>query len=141
MYGLAYSNHSYFSPHLGYRADIAYGQEMQTLTVGSVTTQAKVSETSYGVALLYRYALGGLAIYAGPRLGGLNLQRTLAVGNLGTQSDTTATIGGVLGLHFQYKKQVTFMVEGALNSANIQLGNTNDTSSFYNVFGGLSVNF
>lgn len=141
MYGLAYSNHSYFSPHLGYRADVAYGQETQTLTVGSVTTQAKVSETSYGVALLYRYALGGLAIYAGPRLGGLNLQRTLAVGNLGTQSDTTATIGGVLGLHFQYKKQVTFMVEGALNSANIQLGNTNDNSSFYNVFGGLSVNF
>ena len=141
MLGLAYSNHAYFSPRLGYRADLSYGQDSQTLKVGAITTTADVSQTSFGVAMLYRYAVGGMALYGGPRGGGLVISRDPNINIIPGETIMTPTLGAVAGLHFRFKRQVSLAVEGAVNYAGIKIGETDTSSIYYSLFGSLSVNF
>jgi len=141
MLGLAYSNHSYFSPHLGYRADLSYGQDSQRLRVGAITTDADVRQTAFGLALLYRDAIGEMALYGGPRAGGLAISRDPKSSIIPSETILTPTLGGVAGLHFRFKKQVSLAVEGAVNYAGIRIGETDTNSFYYSLFGALSVNF
>ena len=103
MYGLAYTNYSFYSPQFGVRADFSYGKANQTLTVESVTTSTDVDQTSYGVSLLYRHMLKGASIYGGPRLGQLDIKRKLNIGNLGSESNSAATFGAIFGIHMGWK--------------------------------------
>lgn len=145
MYGLAYTNYFLFGSHVGLRADVSYGQDHQTLSVGAGSTGADVSQLTYGAAILYRDAMRQpmpwLAWYAGPRLGGLYMTRDLAAGGMGRENVHTITPGGVVGLHFRYKRRVSFLVESAINYANVKIGGTETSAVYYNLFGGLSVNF
>ena len=141
LLGLAYSNHSFFSPRLGYRADLSYGKDSQTLKVGAVTTTADVSQTSFGLAMLYRYAVGGMALYGGPHAGGLVINRDPKINIVPNETNMSPTLGGVAGLHFRFKKQVSLAVEGAVNYAGIKIGETDTSSYYYSLFGSLSVNF
>jgi len=141
MYGLAYSNHAYFSPRLGYRLDLSYGNARQTLTVDKTAVSADVSQTAFGASLLYRVEEGGMSLYGGPRVGELIINRKLNVDKLGAEKNSMPTIGGIAGLHFRYKKQVSLSLEAAVNYTKIEIGATSTNSFFYNLFGNLSVNF
>jgi len=142
MYGLSYTKHAYFGPRLGFRADIAYGSDEQTLDLDPITSvKADVSQTTMGFSLLYRYAEGGNAFYAGPRLGWLFINRDISIGGLGQQSDDAPTLGGVIGMHFRYKRNVSFALENTLNYTSLELGNSKSNSFYYNVFANLSANF
>ena len=142
MYGLAYARPAYFGPRFGYRLDIAYGSDEQTLDLDPLTSvKADVTQTEMGVSLLYRYAEGGNAFYTGPRLGWLFIDRDISLGGLGKQTDDAPTIGGVIGMHFRYKKNVSFALENTINYTSLQLGNSKSNSFYYNLFGNLSVNF
>lgn len=141
MYGLAYTKHSLFGSRIGVRADVAYGQDHQTLTVGAGPTPADVTQLAYGAALLYRYPTQWLALYAGPRLGGLYMTRDLSTGAAGKENNHTITPGGLLGFNLRYKQRISVSAESAVNYANINIGGTNASSVYYNLFGGFSVNF
>jgi len=141
MLGLSYSNNTYFSPRLGYRADISYGEDEQILQEGSTSILADVTQTTFGLSLLYRNAIGATAFYGGPRLGQIIIKRELALGTSESESANSVSLGGIAGMHFRYKKNVSLALEGTVNYASIQLAEINSPSWFYNVFGGLSVNF
>jgi len=141
MLGLAYSNHSFFSSHLGYRADFSYGQDTQKLKVGAVVSDADVSQSTFGLSVLYRDAVGGMALYGGPRVGGLAISRDPKSSLIPNETILTPTLGGVAGLHFRFKKQVSLAVEGAVNYAGIKIGGTDTNAFYYSLFGVLSVNF
>ena len=140
MYGLSYTDHTLLGPRVALRADVAFGQDAQTLDVGLGATSADVSQLTYGAAVYYRQPIGWAAWYAGPRLGGLYLSRELA-GTTGSQSYHTISPGGIVGMNLRYKRRLSVNVESTINYANIQLSETNTNSVYYNLFGGLSVNF
>ncbi|MFQ5470167.1 MAG: caspase family protein [Gammaproteobacteria bacterium] len=142
MFGFDYANHAYFSPQFGYRLDLFHGSDEQKLYVDQTTVTADVSQTTFGASLLYRSEVGeGMAIYGGPRLGALVLKRNLHVNNVNDEESTIPTVGGIAGLNFRYKKQVSLSAEAAINYANVQLGTTNTASLYYSLFGNLAVNF
>jgi hypothetical protein len=140
-YGLVYTHQTLFSPQVGLRADVSYGQDRQNLDVGSITVDADISQFTYGAALLYRYPTRWAAWYAGPRLGGLYLTRELDAAPSSREGFGTVTPGGIVGLHLRYKQHVSLTVESTFNYANIELNETDTRSVYYNLFGGLSVNF
>ena len=141
VYGLAYSNHGYFSPQLGYRLDLSYGNARQTLTVDQTAVGADVSQSAIGASLFYRVADGGMSLYGGPRIGALTIDRKLDVAKVGAERNTVPTIGGVAGLHFRYKRQVSISLEGAVNYTKIEIGSSSTNSLCASLFGNLSVNF
>jgi len=141
VFGISYADHAYFSPRWGYRADISYGQDEQTLKINTANTLADVTQADLGLSFMYRYPLGRTTLYAGPRVGGLYIARELATGNTSREDDASLTAGGIFGIHFRYKEKVSLAVEGAINHATVELVDTNTNSFYYNLFGGLSVNF
>lgn len=139
VYGLAYSRPGYFSPRLGFRADFSYGHDEQALDVGPVVALADVTQLTAGVSLLYRHALGEVNWYVGPRLGMINISRDIPANQ--SDSDHSATFGGLAGLHFQYKQKVSLAIEGSMEHANLEVAGQEKGSVYYTLFGSLSVNF
>jgi hypothetical protein len=82
-----------------------------------------------------------LVWYAGPRLGGLYMTRKLVTGGAGQENVHTVTPGGLVGFDLRYKQRLSIIVESAINYANINMSQTNTSSVYYNLTGGLSVNF
>ncbi|MFQ5470671.1 MAG: caspase family protein [Gammaproteobacteria bacterium] len=141
MLGMTYGHPGHFSPNLGFRYDLSYGQDRQRLDVGPVNAIADVSQTSLGVALVYRRDLSGMVVYGGPRLGALRITRKLEVANTPQEDSVSPALGGLIGLHFRYKQSVSFAIESNINYSNLKIREVDTNSVDYNVTASLSLNF
>lgn len=139
--GISYAQHAYFKPRLGFRADLFYGQDTQTLDTGLVTATADVTQTSFGLAMIYWNEIGGATLYGGPRVGGLYLTRDFGVSFTDKEDSLSPVVGGLFGLSIHHKQKWSFALEGSLNYTNIDLSDTNGNAIDYNLFGNLSLNF
>jgi len=140
VFGIAYADHASFGPRLGYRADIAYGKDEQMLNLGLGKSAADVTQTSAGIALIYRMSIGKSAIYGGPRLGELIVKRKF-LNSASSEQDMSTVIGGIIGVHYKYKEKLSLAIEGTINYTKLELFDINTDSYYYNLIGGLSINF
>ena len=140
-YGLVYDRQNLFTSRFGLRADFSYGQDRQMLRSDTAVLPAEVSQLAAGAALLYRYPTRWISLYAGPRLGGLYLVRDLEIEGSDREGSAAVTPGGMIGFHLRYKQHLSMSLEGAVNYANIQFGETDTHTAYYNLSWGLSVNF